>query len=123
MDHRIITSNIILYCRRWPETVAFYRDSLGLPIRFSTHWFVEFVIAGQACLSVADEAHASVKSGSGRGVTVSLQVEDIDLERHRLLEKGLTPGSVKDHPWNARVFYITDPEGHRIEFWQKRAAR
>ncbi len=119
MNNRIVTSNIILYCKHWPETLAFYRDELKLPIHFSNSWFVEFIIADNARLSVANEDHASIKSSSGAGITLSFEVADIELERDLLLEKGLLPGLIKDHAWNARVFYILDPEGHRIEFWQK----
>ena len=38
----IRTSNTILYCRKWKETVAFYRDVLKLDVHFSNDWFVEF---------------------------------------------------------------------------------
>jgi len=31
---------------------------------------------------------------------------------------GLKPTIIKKHPWNARVFYLFDPEGDRIEIWQ-----
>jgi catechol 2,3-dioxygenase-like lactoylglutathione lyase family enzyme len=34
--------NTILYCRHWRETVAFYRERLGLKSAFQCDWFVEF---------------------------------------------------------------------------------
>jgi hypothetical protein len=34
---------------------------------------------------------------------------------------GLEPTAIENHPWNARVFYLFDPERHRIEVWQRRA--
>jgi catechol 2,3-dioxygenase-like lactoylglutathione lyase family enzyme len=42
---RFKRTNTILYCKRWKETVAFYQQHLGLPITFSTDWFVEFRLA------------------------------------------------------------------------------
>ena len=31
---------------------------------------------------------------------------------------GLEPTRIQEHPWDARVFHLFDPEGHRIEIWQ-----
>lgn len=117
MVRRFVSVNAILYCRHWPETVAFYRDGLGLPVLFSNDWFVEFAIAA-ARLSVADETRASVKTAGGNGITLSLETEDLELEWDRLMQKDFSPTPIATHPWNARVFYLHDPEGHRIEFWQ-----
>lgn len=114
---QIKTANTILYCRQWRETVDFYQRRLGLPVTFASSWFVEFRLSDTARLSVADERRASVKSAGGAGITVTLQVESADLAWRALQHSGLTPGPVKDHPWGARVFYLADPEGHRLEFW------
>jgi hypothetical protein len=74
----IKTSNIILYCKKWNETVTFYRDMLRFPIHFSNEWFVEFSLTGNARLSVANEERSSIKSCQGKGITISLEVEDIE---------------------------------------------
>lgn len=118
MQQNLITANTILYCREWQATVRFYRDKLRLPILFSADWFVEFRLTATARLSIANEDHASLKSCGNAGITVALQVEDIDSARVSALTMGLEPTAIEDHPWNARVFYIFDPEGHRIEMWQ-----
>jgi catechol 2,3-dioxygenase-like lactoylglutathione lyase family enzyme len=111
------SANTILYCKRWKETVAFYQRQLGLPVTFSSDWFVEFRLAGTAHLSIADEARASVKSGGGQGVTLTLQVDSAEAMRALLQKRGLSPEPLRDHPWGARAFYLFDPEGHRLEIW------
>lgn len=118
MPSHLKTANFILYCANWEGAVAFYRDGLGLPILFANDWFVEFSLNAGARLSVADEARASVRTVSGAGVTMALEVEDIAAARASAQEKGLSPGPIQHHPWGARVFYLFDPEGHRIEFWE-----
>ncbi|MDA8403794.1 MAG: VOC family protein [Desulfobacteraceae bacterium] len=118
MNNRFKSGNTILYCRRWRETVAFYRDGLRLPVSFSNDWFVEFTVSGDTRLSVADEARTKVKSSGGAGITLSLETDNLDAEWNLLLKNGFAPSPIKDHPWDARVFYIHDPEGCRIEFWQ-----
>ncbi len=112
----IQTSNIILYCSKWNETVAFYRDTLRFPIHFSNEWFVEFSLAGNARLSVADEKRSSIKSCQGNGITISLEVEDIETMYVFMKASGLKPSAIKEI-WESRLFCIYDPEGNRIEFW------
>lgn len=119
MEAEIRTANIILYCRKWAETVVFYRDALELEPLMSAEWFVEFSLGETSRLSVADEARATVKSSGGQGITLALEVDDLDEIHRNLNNAGVRATPIREHPWRARVFYVFDPEGHRIEFWEK----
>ena len=116
------TTNTILYCQRWAETVAFYRQVLALPIMVETHWFVEFILTDMARLSIADERRATVKSSGGAGITLTFQVDDIVAAWQRVADGGGAPGPVRRHAWGAQVFYLHDPESHRLEFWSPTVA-
>jgi predicted enzyme related to lactoylglutathione lyase len=116
--NQLITANTILYCKKWEKTVEFYRDYLQLPVHFAADWFVEFFLNATSRVSIADEKRSSVKTCGGKGVTIALEVEDIEAERDDMEKNGLNPTTIKQHPWDARVFYLFDPEGHRIEIWQ-----
>jgi lactoylglutathione lyase len=118
MHDDLVTTNTILYCREWEATTSFYRDGFGLPVNLATEWFVEFVLTPTSRLSIADERRASIKSCGGGGVTVALQVGDVDAARRLAVERGMNPTETRVHAWGARVFYVFDPEGHRIEVWQ-----
>ena len=109
--------NTILYCRKWRETVDFYRDRLGFRVSFEADWFIEFQASNTGFLSIADERRARVRSASGDGVTITLRVESADLTHERLEAAGLEVGPVQTHPWGARLFRFRDPEGHRLEIW------
>jgi len=110
-------TNTILYCKKWQETVDFYRYRLKLPISFASDWFVEFKLTETAHLSVADERRATIKSCGGAGITLTLQVESINEVWEYLHNNGLPLEPVQEHSWGAHVFYFLDPEGHRIEVW------
>lgn len=114
---QVHTTNTILYCRHWAETVAFYRDGLELPILVENEWFVEFSLGKTARLSIADERRATIQSSAGAGITLTFEVEDVEAVHAALTAAGLTPGALRDHAWGARVFYLRDPEGYRLEFW------
>jgi len=114
--------NTVLYCRRFPETVAFYEQMLGLTRGHSNDWFVEFQVAPGAFLSVADERRASVKTASGAGITLTLRVEDARALHALLQTRGGDPPPVGARPWGAEGFLLHDPEGTRLEIWSPRRA-
>jgi predicted enzyme related to lactoylglutathione lyase len=116
------TVNTILYCQHWQATVDFYQQCLKLPVNFASDWFVEFLLTDTARLSVADERRATIKRSDGTGLTLTFQVENIHAAWQILHERGGAPGAIKAHKWGAQVFYLHDPEGHRLEFWSPNAA-
>lgn len=115
MDVR--TVNTILYCRNWEETVHFYRDILTLEILFSNEWFVEFNLNDNARISIADEKKTSIKSGKGKGITISLRTVSLAEISHYLKENQYNPTPIKKI-WGSKQFFVFDPEGNRIEFWE-----
>lgn len=111
-------TNTILYCHNWQETVAFYREQLGLPVAFENDWFVEFQLTCEAYLSIADSRRATVRAVHGQGVTLTLRVAAVAEVQAELHRRGVETTSIRRN-WGALVFYCHDPEGHRIEFWQE----
>jgi len=114
---KLRNTNTILYCKKWQETVDFYRHILELRPTFQSDWFIEFQLTNSAHISVADERRATIKSSHGAGITLTLQVDSADEIWYILRDRGIDPQPVKNHAWGARVFYTFDPEGHRLEFW------
>lgn len=109
-------TNTILYCRKWDDTVKFYRDILKLDVNHDAEWLVEFHLIDNTFLSIANAAFASIQSSNGSGITLSFHVEDVDAAHRRLSEMGVETGPIKPI-WGSRGFYIFDPEGNRIELW------
>jgi len=110
-------TNTIVYCNRWDETVAFYRDDLGLEIAFQNTWLLEFRLTETSYLSIADQSRTTMSSAGGDGITLSFQVDDIEAVQRRLTRKGLSPTGILPGVMGADVVYIRDPEGTRLEFW------
>jgi predicted enzyme related to lactoylglutathione lyase len=113
----IKSTNTILYCKKWEETVAFYKALLKLPIKTSLDWFIEFKINETTHLSIADEARCSIDSNKGKGITITIEVDNIQKTHLFLTELGLNPPLIKNHSWGAKIIHVYDPEGNRIEFW------
>lgn len=119
-EMKIKAANTILYCKKWRETVDFYRDGLKLRVLSSTEWFMEFKLNESTRLSVADESRTSVKSGEGKGITISLQVENVEELYSELMAGGFKPTAIRE-VWGSKATYLRDPEGNRLEFWSGRA--
>ena len=117
---KIKSTNTVLYCKNWQETVEFYRTGLKLLVISSNEWFVEFKLNEMSRISVANEARTSIDSSGGKGITVSLQVADIEQTQTELMEAGITSTPIKEI-WGAKAIYVHDPEGNRLEFWSGRA--
>lgn len=109
-------STTILLCRHWLATVRFYREDLGLPVLADNDWYVEFRITSEASLSVTDAARASTVHVAGQGTTLSWRVSNLAEARKRLADRSVQPSGIRTVT-NAAVFYVTDPEGHRVEIW------
>ncbi|MGA8179489.1 MAG: VOC family protein [Desulfobacterales bacterium] len=109
-------TNTILYCRNWEKTMKFYRDVLKLTVNHETEWLVEFQLIDNTFLSIANTSFTTVQSANGSGITLSFQVENVDIVHRRLRGAGIETGPI-NAIWGARAFYIFDPEGHRIELW------
>jgi predicted enzyme related to lactoylglutathione lyase len=113
-----LTTNMILYCKNWEETITFYKNGLSLPVNYLNNWFAEFCLTENSRISIANEQMATIKSPANKGITIALQVQDIDVVWKEVVKRKLDPTKIKRHPWNARIFYLFDPEGHRIEIWE-----
>jgi len=98
VENCLITTNTILYCKQWEKTVAFYRDHLKLPILFATDWFVEFGLNEMSRLSIADEKRSSIKSCGGKGITLAMEVNNIEAAREHAEELGMKPTPLRLHP-------------------------
>ncbi len=110
-------TNTILYCRKWRETVTFYREIFAFPVSHQTDWFIEFRLTASAYLSIADESRATIDSVEGQGITLSWEIANVHETHADFVAQQIAVSPIRKK-WGAYLFYLHDPEGHRIELWQ-----
>ncbi len=115
----IDSMNVILYCRRWREAVAFYRDVLGFRTRTAADWLVEFEAGPHMCLSVADAGRTSMQPAEGAGITVTFKVADARSAWQELANRSVKAGPLRDSRLGGQAFFLRDPEGNRLEIWSE----
>lgn len=111
---------VILYVSDLDRAVAFYRDVVGLPFKFSDHGYAEF-----ATTNLKFALFATARAGAlvGREPTGALAseililVDDVDAEATRLRAAGAEILSgPQDRPWGHRTVHVAGPDGHVVEF-------
>lgn len=111
---QIKTQGIILGSERFPACVAFYRDTLGLPV-----WFEK---PGLSCLHFGDgylmietggHAQDTRKPNSANPTMLRFNVEDIDMATALLAARGVDVER-KSFDWG-EVATFADPDGNACE--------
>ena len=112
------------------RSVAFYRVAFGLEIadRFAFDAFTLIYMRNESStfeveLTVNKGRTEPYALGDGYG-HLAVAVEDLDAERARAEASGLAPGPIRDMALPngdaARFFFLTDPDGYKIEVLQRR---
>lgn len=110
-------------------SLAFYETAFGLKVAdrlvFDTFTLIYLSNAEQTFeleLTVNHDRTTPYDLGDGYG-HLAVSVADVDAEHARLAAAGLSPLAVKDMSCGdrfvGRFFFITDPDGYRIEVLQR----
>lgn len=95
------------------RSLAFYRDTLGLVVKFQDgdKW-TQFDVGGQA-LAIATPAPQ--QPDPGEGAVVVLECDDLSAMREHLLQQGLAPSEPVAMGGHGRFFTVRDPDGNLVQ--------
>jgi uncharacterized glyoxalase superfamily protein PhnB len=104
----------------------FYVQWFGFRVVFEASWFVYLSASGDHPFGLAFMApdHPSQPPGrdqfNGKGLLVTLEVEDAAEEFERLRSGGVDVAyALRDEPWGQRRFAVRDPAGTWIDIVQQ----
>lgn len=104
------------------ETKAFYTQTLGFGVTFENEFYLLLHAPGGGSeISFLLPGHPSQQplfheAFQGRGVYLTIEVEDVDKLYNELKKKGVTIQiDLRDEPWGDRHFAISDPNGIGID--------
>lgn len=97
------------------RAVAFYRDTLNLPVKAQDTDWSEIDANG---VMIGLNGREETSGGSGGGAVISFQPDgELDAEVDRLREAGVTfTGTVSEHPWG-RLIPFKDSEGNDLQLY------
>ncbi len=111
------------------RSLSFYRRALGLEV-FERIAFDGFTLLYLRNPELTFELELTVNDGHGEPYQLgdgyghlAVSVGDLDAEHARMEREGITPGPLRDmqrggKPF-ARFFFLTDPDGYKIEVLQR----
>ncbi len=111
------------------RSLAFYQTAFGLTVadRIEFDGFILIYLSNpeppfELELTVNKGETAPYDLGNGYG-HIAFSTDDLEAEHARLTEAGLAPGDIKalSHQGQplARFFFLTDPDGYKIELLQR----
>jgi lactoylglutathione lyase len=121
---------VMLYVSDLKRSVEFYRDRLGFG--FSGYWDNATNEVVESWDDVEEPGYAEVQVGEdtvglhpdpdfepGRTrIKISFTVDDADAIYEAAVDEGVEATEPRDFPWGARMFTVTDPDGHQMDFVQ-----
>lgn len=121
--------HVMVRVLEFDRSIAFYEKALGLGVadRFDFETFTLVYLRGpesdfEVELTLNKDRAEPYALGDGYG-HVAFCVDDLEAEHQRCADLGLEPGKIvafdRDGALMARFFFLTDPDGYRIEVLQR----
>jgi catechol 2,3-dioxygenase-like lactoylglutathione lyase family enzyme len=114
----------IVFVSDMKRSVPFYRDSLGLPLRFESPGWTEFATDGATLALHASGPAALGATGPGPEPAgrcrPGLGVPDLDAFHRRVVEKGVRCIQEPKEVFGSRVAQYADPDGLVISVGEER---
>lgn len=110
-----VFSHAMIFVSDMARSIAFYRDVLGLPVRFESPEWTEFDTPGSTlALHLADDARPAgpPPNTAAGGCQLGFTVDDLDAFHQEMVARGvpcLQPPEVED--FGGRLAGYTDPDG------------
>jgi catechol 2,3-dioxygenase-like lactoylglutathione lyase family enzyme len=113
----ILASRMLIRPADYEQSLAFYRDGLGLAI-WREYGAGTVFFAGQSLIELADHGRDDNESGMFPGA-ILLQVRDIYDTQEELSERGVRIARpARREPWGLHEMHIVDPDGVLLIFMQ-----
>ena len=113
-----------VYVRDFPSALAFYRDRLGLPLRFADEkfGFASFATPGAGfTIARVDPADPQQERLVSRHTGIAFGVDDLQKTYETWLARGVSfPLPPTQQPWGGTLAQLADPEGNLLTVDQYR---
>jgi lactoylglutathione lyase len=113
-------SYAIVFVSQMKRSVAFYRDVIGLPVRFESPEWTEFATDGATLALHAGGAAASPEHSAAGSCEPGLSVDDIDAFHARLVAHDVTCTRPPTDLHGTRLAQYVDPDGLAISVSETR---
>jgi catechol 2,3-dioxygenase-like lactoylglutathione lyase family enzyme len=107
----------LLFCSKWDDCIAFYRDILGFAVVDEKPGFIEFEVRPGSRIGLLQSVRDGASKKRAAPHILSFRIENLEEVHKDLSSRCPTASALRKHPWGALLFEIRDPEERRLEFW------
>ncbi len=113
-------SELALQVADLKKSEEFYTKKLGFPVvdRWEDRGII-WILAGSTAIGLWEKQIGLAGSQGGEHVHFALKIDEPDYESilEKLVSSGLAPHEHEFKNKRGRAIYVTDPDGHVVEFW------
>ena len=105
---------VFFYVSNVEESIAFYRDTLGLPL-VSRDYVARFDLDG-VLIELVPMPPGSIVPGSGNA-RLCFAVSDLKETLQQLQARGVSTSDIKNKK-GGKIAFLRDPDGNELSIWQ-----
>lgn len=106
---------VMVFVSDMPRSVAFYRDAIGLPLRFESPYWTEFATEGSTLAlhhaNAPDSTSTATREGAAGACRPGFETPDLDAFHSRMVANAVPCVQQPKDVFGARVAQYADPDG------------
>lgn len=112
--------DITINTEKLQESKQFYMKHFNFQLVYESDWYIELLSPDMAVgISFTLPQREAGEYYNGRGIILSMEVEDVDGEHSRLKAAGLRIlQDIHEKPWGERSFVMDDPNGIHLYIYK-----
>lgn len=112
--------DLTISTEKMQESKNFYMEHFDFKITYESDWYIELLSPSlNVGISFTLPQREEGEFFNGRGLILSLEVDDVEYEYNRVKDEGLVIyQEVQEKPWGEKSFVINDPNGVHVYIYE-----
>jgi catechol 2,3-dioxygenase-like lactoylglutathione lyase family enzyme len=111
----------VFEAKNYEAAIQFYGEGLGFPVERAWDRGADRGSILRAADGFIEVVSDSMGLRGPHGIGVAIQTEDVESRYRCVLASGLlAEREPEDRPWGTREFFLLDPDGYAVTFFQER---
>jgi catechol 2,3-dioxygenase-like lactoylglutathione lyase family enzyme len=111
----------VFEAKDYEAAIRFYGEDLDLPVEHAWDRGADRGSIFRAADGFIEVVSDSMGLRGPHGIGVAIQTEDVESRYRGVVSSGLVAErEPEDRPWGTREFFVLDPDGYAVTFFQER---
>ena len=110
----------VFEAKDYEAALRFYGEGLGLPVEYSWDRGADKGTFFRAAAGIVEVVSDAMNLRGPNKLGICIEVDDVDAVYQRILASGVTVEQApSERSWGTREFFLIDPDGHAVTFFQE----